>query len=167
MLFLDTEFTGFCRPTLVSMGLVDGSGARMFYGVVEDFDQAPCSDFMRESVLPKMHARFPACDKAAGGAFKAAALGKVLADWLAAVRAAQGGGRVLVVFDYWADGDLLLEVLGAQRPDWLDLEDVGAKLPPSIPDQAEHEMRHHALFDALQLRRVYLEAQAAGAVGWV
>ena len=158
MLFLDTEFTDFRRPALLSIGLVDASGAHLFYGVVEDFDQAACSDFVRESVLPKLHARFPACEKAAGGVFRGAAMGKVLAEWLAAVRAALGGGRLLVVFDYWSDGDLLLEVLGAQRPGWLDLEDVGPKLPPSMFDQAEHELRHHALFDAMQLRRVYLDA---------
>lgn len=168
MLFLDTEFTDFRCPALVSMGLADGSGDHLFYGVVADFDRAACSDFVRESVLPKLHARFPVCEKAAGGVFRGEDMGKALSEWLAAVRAALGGGRVLVAFDYWSDGDLFLEVLGASRPDWLDVEDIGPKLPRrGDSDQAAHELRHHALFDALELRRVYLDAKARGVVGWV
>ena len=166
MLFLDTEFTGFHCPRLLSIGLVDTSGAHLFYGVIEDFEQAACSEFVREHVLPKLHAQWPACEKAAGGAFPASAMGQVLCDWLTTVREAQGGGRLLVVFDYWNDGDLFLEALGAARPDWIDVEDIGPKLPPSLPDEVEHELRHHALFDALRLRQAYVQAEVVGALGW-
>ena len=38
-LFLDCEFTQFERPALISIGLVDASGERCFYGVVEDFNR--------------------------------------------------------------------------------------------------------------------------------
>ena len=163
MLFLDTEFTSFHRPQLLSLGLVDDSGDHLFYGRVADFDRDACSDFVIETVIPRLDIRLPESEQAAGGIFPASTLGGVLARWLAHVQAAQGGGRMLVAFDYPTDGDLLLEVLGADRPEWLDVEDIGPKLPVELTP-IEHALRHHALFDALELRRVY---QLAEAEGWL
>ena len=82
LLFLDCEFTDFRRPALISLGLVDASGERCFYGVIEDFDQAACSEFVRETVLPKLHARLPACETAAGGVFRRSAMVRCCSiDW--------------------------------------------------------------------------------------
>ena len=157
MLFLDCEFTDFQRPDLISLGLVDGSGARCFYGVVEDFDQAACSDFVRETVLPKLHARFPAREKAAGGVFRRLAMGTELLDWLAAQRPASGS--LVVAFDYYSDGDLFAELLPGGVPSWIRLEDVGPYLVWVEQERDEHPLRHHALFDALRLRAQFEQAE--------
>ena len=158
MLFLDCEFTDFQRPDLISLGLVDGSGARCFYGVVEDFDQAACSDFVRETVLPKLHARFPAREKAAGGVFRRLAMGTELLDWLAAQRPASGS--LVVAFDYYSDGDLFAELLPGGVPPWISLEDIGERLAWVEEEGTEHPLRHHALFDALRLRQQVEEAES-------
>ena len=157
MLFLDCEFTHFVRPQLISIGLVDASGERCFYGVVEDFDRGACSDFVRETVLAKLHARFPACEKAAGGVFRRSDMGKVLLDWLAAQRPASGS--LVVAFDYYSDGDLLAELLPGGVPPWISLENIGDKVEWVEEEGAEHPLRHHALFDALRLRQQFEEAE--------
>ena len=156
MRFLDCEFTDFQRPDLISLGLVDASGDRAFYGVVDDFDLAACSHFVRETVLPKLHARFPACEKAAGGVFRRSNVGKVLLDWLAEQRPASGS--LVVAFDYFGDGDLFAELLPGGVPPWISLEDVGPWLVWVEQESDEHPLRHHALFDALGLRQQVEEA---------
>ena len=159
MLFLDCEFTNFRRPGLISIGLVDASDERCFYGVVEDFDKAACSDFVRKTVLPKLHARFPAREKAAGGFFSQSAMGEALLDWLAARRPASGS--LVVAFDYHADSDLFAALLPGGLPGWICLEDIGPKLAWVDEERDEHPLRHHALFDALRLRQQYAQATDA------
>jgi 3' exoribonuclease, RNase T-like len=50
-LFLDTEFTDFVNPELISIGIVDESG-REFYAERNDFPREACSEFVVETVLP-------------------------------------------------------------------------------------------------------------------
>ena len=49
--FLDTEFTDFVRPDLISIALVSEDG-REFYAERTDYREDDCSDFVRETVLP-------------------------------------------------------------------------------------------------------------------
>lgn len=51
LVFLDTEFTAFVRPDLISIGLVAEAG-REFYAERTDYYTTRCSDFVRETVLP-------------------------------------------------------------------------------------------------------------------
>ncbi len=51
LVFLDTEFTAFVRPDLISMALVCEDG-REFYAERTDYREDDCSDFVRETVLP-------------------------------------------------------------------------------------------------------------------
>ena len=51
LVFLDTEFTSFVRPDLISIGLVAEEG-REFYAERTDYRKDDCSDFVRETVLP-------------------------------------------------------------------------------------------------------------------
>ena len=51
LIFLDTEFTAFMRPDLISIALVSEDG-REFYAERTDYRQADCSDFVRATVLP-------------------------------------------------------------------------------------------------------------------
>ena len=51
LVFLDTEFTEFQRPDLISIALVAEDG-REFYAERTDYHRDACSDFVRETVLP-------------------------------------------------------------------------------------------------------------------
>ena len=51
LIFLDTEFTDFARPDLISLALVSEDG-REFYAERTDYDPERCSEFVRETVLP-------------------------------------------------------------------------------------------------------------------
>lgn len=50
-LFLDTEFTDFIDPEMISIGIVSEDG-REFYAECNDFDRRKCSDFVKMAVLP-------------------------------------------------------------------------------------------------------------------
>lgn len=51
LVFLDTEFTAFVRPGLISIALVAEDG-REFYAERTDYHRDACSDFVRETVEP-------------------------------------------------------------------------------------------------------------------
>ena len=51
LVFLDTEFTDFARPGLISLGLVAEDG-REFYAERTDYHRDACSAFVRETVQP-------------------------------------------------------------------------------------------------------------------
>lgn len=51
LIFLDTEFSDFVRPDLISLALVSEDG-REFYAERTDYHRDACSDFVRETVLP-------------------------------------------------------------------------------------------------------------------
>ena len=51
LVFLDTEFTDFTRPDLISLALVSEDG-REFYAERTDYYTTRCSDFVKETVLP-------------------------------------------------------------------------------------------------------------------
>ena len=51
LIFLDTEFTDFARPDLISLALVSEDG-REFYAERNDYHRDACSTFVRETVLP-------------------------------------------------------------------------------------------------------------------
>ncbi len=50
LVLLDTEFTAFVRPDLISIGLVAKDG-REFYAERTDYHRDACSDFVRESAM--------------------------------------------------------------------------------------------------------------------
>jgi hypothetical protein len=51
LVFLDTEFTTFVSPDLISIALVAEDG-REFYAERTDYHRDACSNFVRETVLP-------------------------------------------------------------------------------------------------------------------
>lgn len=50
-IFLDTEFTSFENPQLISLGLVDDNN-RTFYAEFNDYEPEKCSQFVNEIVIP-------------------------------------------------------------------------------------------------------------------
>lgn len=94
LIFLDTEFTDFVRPDLISIALVSEDG-REFYAEHTDYYTTRCSDFVKETVLPLL-GRVPdaACTRTE--------LTDRLRDWFG-----QLPEPAIVVFDYEWDWRLL------------------------------------------------------------
>jgi hypothetical protein len=50
LVFLDTEFTGFLDPKLISIGMIAGTGEE-FYAEVP-FPDSSCSTFVQKTTIP-------------------------------------------------------------------------------------------------------------------
>jgi hypothetical protein len=98
LIFLDTEFTSFDHPELISMGLV-GEDGREFYAERTDYQRDACSDFVLETVLPLL-GRVP------GAACSRSELTDRVRDWFG-----QLPEPATVVFDYEADWQLLVDAM--------------------------------------------------------
>ena len=97
LVFLDTEFTDFIRPDLISIALASEDG-REFYAERIDYRQADCSDFVRQTVQPLL-GRVP------GAACNRAELTCRLQDWFEALPE-----PAILIFDFESDWLLLADV---------------------------------------------------------
>ncbi len=142
--FVDSEFTSFAEPRLISVGAV-ASDSASFYCELSDWPEAHCSEFVRASVLPHLE----------GGAVAHPVAADAFARWLAE-RAASGPVTIVSDsgFDRWALADLLGSEDLPAGADWrlvpLDVE----RLDDSA--RALGLRRHHALDDARALRHALL-----------
>ena len=94
LVFLDTEFTKFSYPDLISLALVAEDG-REFYAERTDYRQNECSAFVQETVLPLL-GRVP------GAACTSKELTDRVRAWFAALPE-----PATIVFDYETDWHLL------------------------------------------------------------
>ncbi|WP_180124866.1 3'-5' exoribonuclease [Rhodoferax sp. BLA1] len=154
LIFLDTEFTQFDRPDLISIALV-GEDGREFYAERTDYHRDACSEFVRKEVLPVLH-RVPgaACDRRQ--------LTNRLHAWFNDLPE-----PVTLVYDFGGDWLLLASAL---------LDAAHQKPPPNIGDKRHLDSHtithpvfekalnftytqdwppHHALADARALRAGY------------
>lgn len=153
-LFLDTEFTGFHQPELISIGLVSECGRHEFYAERNDFDLAKCNDFVRSTVLPKLE-KAEAMDQAK--------LTDTLLAWLDRLRALDAGEMVLVLYDFNTDFELLAHALGGVLPVWLEGTNVANEVNSitwARDDLEGAANAHHALHDARELRVDWLATRA-------
>lgn len=93
LVFLDTEFTDFVRPDLISIALVSEDG-REFYAERTDYHRDACNGFVRETVLPLL-GRVP------GATCSRAELTLRLRDWFEALPE-----PATIIYDF--EGDWLL-----------------------------------------------------------
>jgi hypothetical protein len=155
LIFLDTEFTDFVGPVLISIALVSEDG-REFYAERTDYPQNECSQFVCETVLPLL-------GQVPGAACNRIELACRLRAWFEALPE-----PTTVVYDFELDWILMVDAfLGpnhSQPPD-----NVGEKLALSqhtithpVFDQALNRTftldfpQHHALADARALMAGYL-----------
>lgn len=101
LVFLDTEFTGFTHPALISLALVAEDG-REFYAERTDYPEDECNDFVRETVLPLL-GRIP------GAACNQVTVTHRLRTWFETL-----SEPATVVFDFERDW-LLLDDIANQR----------------------------------------------------
>jgi hypothetical protein len=154
--YLDTEFTKFVRPQLISLGLVAESGQE-FYGESTDFVRVQCSDFVLENVLPLLQ-----------GGDAAASLDVLRVKLVRSLAALPSPAEIISDFD--GDIELLLKLLQIsakeiERCNIAALTVLDGELVQSenfnraLDDYfASVDLpRHHALVDARALK--YAESQ--------
>lgn len=108
-LHVDTEFTDFVHPELISIGIAADTGEE-FYGENLDFNKNNSSDFVKNVVYPLL-------DPVKCG-MKEIELSARLWSWLDELPV----DFVVISADYQTDFDLLLELLGEKHPKMLVIE---------------------------------------------
>lgn len=149
--FLDTEFSSFEDPRLISAGLASETGATCHVALEAaegGWQPHSCSAFVRNVVLPLVDT--PALPRAAAR------------DAVIAFLRAQmtGTGPPLIVTDFTGDWVLLSDLI-APLPE--DLAGMEARLftSPRIDYYPWNGRRHHALVDAQALLWAWREEEAA------
>lgn len=147
LIFIDTEFTNFSNPQLISIGLAASTG-EVFYAEVP-YSVSDCSEFVREIVIPLLSSEPPCSyDK----------LHIVLRDWFAVVK---GRGNMTICYDANQDKDLFLQIFDQRPPNFLNFRNVGER---HVNELLRHEFHtkeqlpeHHALHDACAMRYAFRE----------
>jgi hypothetical protein len=149
LIFLDTEFTDFLDPKLISIGMVADSYEEFYAEVPFPWHEA--SDFVRETVLPLLnqypHAYCPVPD-----------LRLRLMTWLEIVR--RSGEDVEICIDYQTDWDLFAEALDHRVPPWCKPRRVGREINELLLYSFHKNSglpEHHALYDAQAARYAFRE----------
>jgi hypothetical protein len=137
-LFVDTEFTDFIDCDLISIALVADDG-REFYGERSDYDDASCTAFVREAVIPQL-GQYP------GRVFTREALRAALLTWLAQFDHDQ---ERMLCFDYVGDWGLFVDLVGEVPNGWTACH-IGCALDAECSERyfRQYGGRHHALCDA-------------------
>ena len=149
LIFLDTEFTDFLDPKLISIGMVADSGEE-FYAEVP-FPDAACSAFVREVVIPLLnqypHAYCPVVD-----------LGIRITAWLNIVK--RSNEDVEICIDFQTDWDLFADALGNRVPPWCKPRHVWSNINELLLYEYHKKnalSEHHALNDAQANRYAFRE----------
>lgn len=139
-IFLDTEFTDFVRPQLISLGMVSSDGKEFYAEIPYRYDE--CSDFVRQAVLPLL-GRFPCAIHSKEG------LNKKLLEWL--TEAKIGKEYLEIYFDSQNDWDLFIEALSYKVPKWCKQKNINGSVDEILFKDYLHRnnlQEHHALNDA-------------------
>lgn len=138
--FIDTEFTDFLDPQLISIGLVAQSGEE-FYAELP-YEVRECSEFVKAAVLPLLgyapHAEMTKDD-----------LYSQMTNWLKLVRPKDQ--EVFICYDYQTDWDLFYDVLDGRVPPWCKRRLVADRINEILRYDYHQKNRlpeHHALNDA-------------------
>lgn len=155
LIFLDTEFTSFHNPELISIGLVAATGEE-FYAEVP-YSVRSCSEFVREIVLPLLGADPLATCPLAD-------LRSRLWNWLSIVKV---DDDVCICCDSEFDEKLILHAFDYRLPANVRLRLVGTRHINELLRYEFHKKNclpeHHALNDARALRYAFREPMTSPA----
>ena len=147
LVFIDTEFTCFSDPQLISIGLAASTGEEFYAEVPYAF--GGCSEFVREVVVPLLgkDVVYPYDE-----------LHTHLRNWFTVVKATQ---TITICHDSEFDRTLFLQIFDNRPPHFIRFRDVSER---HINELLRHEFHvknnlpeHHALYDALALRYAFRE----------
>jgi len=149
-IFIDTEFTDFSTPRLISIGLAANSGEE-FYAEL-NYPAAACSDFVRSTVIPLL-GRIPDAYMSNAEIFSR------LSNWLRLVNPT--GGIIDICYDFQTDWDLFSIVLKGSIPPWCQPRLISSREINELLRYDYHQVKklpeHHALYDAQAIRYAYRE----------
>ncbi|KQV50027.1 3'-5' exoribonuclease [Massilia sp. Root335] len=141
-IFVDTEFTSFEKPELISIGLVT-LGQEEFYAEV-GYDLERCSGFVKSTVIPLL-SNIEKCSLAE--------LKVRLSMWIDEVRKAE---PVVLCYDSQYDYIMLEFIFENDFPNGVSFQRLGASYINKIEQYEYHvrtkQVEHHALHDARALR---------------
>ena len=157
--YLDTEFTQFTQPHLISLALA-AEDDREFYAVMKNYPRQQCSEFVREVVLPIIeHWPSKTLDRRE--------MRDSLNQWLNSC-----AESTEIVCDFAIDAELLIDVIGGQSEHDLRRFNISritvllvseyeqlADAVDSYFTRPRQWPRHHALEDARALRQAFAELQ--------
>lgn len=147
--FIDTEFTDFLDPDLISLGMAADSGEE-FYAEVP-FADHKCSQFVREGVLQLL-------DQVPHSFHTRPGLRLAVTQWLELVR--QRDQLVEICVDAQVDWDLFSDALDHRVPPWARYRHVGRNMNELLRYEYHKKNglpEHHALNDAKANRYAYRE----------
>ena len=168
LVFLDTEFTDFRRPVLLSVGMVSLDGAEFYAQLDLDCAEgrdavAAASEFVKHTVLNQW-------DRVAACSMESREIGRVAGQWI--LDQASRDGRIVEVAADFSTDFVLLERTLRQASPWEAVRPhirsvniaplTGTLVSELAAEQCFEELvsrglaRHHALADALALRAAYL-----------
>lgn len=156
--WLDTEFTDFFHPILISAGFAAEDGSELYIELAEGQEGGwrigDCSDFVRAAVLPQLQPEH---------AWPLAEAARRVHDFLLE---SGRNGPVEVVVDYTMDAELVRELLfNAMHPAhqlarW-QLQQLGMHGNLVAESMLARSRRHHALDDARAFRAGRLAEEEA------
>ncbi|MFZ6755382.1 hypothetical protein ACO0KY_18640 [Undibacterium sp. Dicai25W] len=139
-IFIDTEFTNFAKPQLISIGLVTNTGAE-FYAETPYLENE-CSDFVKNAVIPLL-------GKLPNVSCSFDELQTKLLNWLNLV--CQDYDEVVVCFDYHVDWELFVYSLQGALPPCCKPRLIGREINKLLRYdfyRRSNLPEHHALYDA-------------------
>lgn len=146
LIFIDTEFTSFTAPELISIALVSEDGLHEFYAELP-VNRERCNAFVIETVLPQL-------GTIAGAQCTANELCARLNLWLAPF----ADRSPVICFDFDGDWRLFCQALGYNLPEWLRGKNVFPFIDPLALQTyfIDNRLRdHHALNDARANRHAF------------
>nr|WP_321964123.1 3'-5' exoribonuclease [Burkholderia cepacia] len=145
--FIDTEFTDFEVPQLISLAIVGENGSE-FYVECTDYDAARCSDFVQTVVVPQL-------GRLKGRAMPFDHVRQALRAWIGGIPTTS---RPVLCYDCEMDLSLLRALLDGSLPDGWALENIQGQLDAARQTAyyARHGGEHHALHDARANAQAYI-----------
>jgi hypothetical protein len=145
LFFVDTEFTGFKDPKLISIGVVAQTGEEFYAEVEHAVDE--CSDFVRATVLPLLNQN---------KIYSLAELKDALSSWIDTVRQ---DGPILICYDSEYDRTMLSQIFENDTPNGIVFRNLGASYVNKLKMYEWHvknkQPEHHALHDARALKYAF------------
>ncbi|MFO0157719.1 MAG: hypothetical protein ACK51V_01610 [bacterium] len=137
-IFIDTEFSDFKNPLLISIALVADDG-REFYAELP-VDQSRCNSFVLDTVLPLL-GQEPAAR------CTPEELASRMVSWLLPYE----NQNPTLCYDFAGDWFLFSKALSYKVPIWLTPQNIYQQIDPLACEtylQANRLPQHHALYDA-------------------
>lgn len=138
-IFIDTEFTDFIDPALISIGMVAQTGEQ-FYAEVA-YSERDCSEFVRKEVIPLLGI-IPDAQCGDGD------LHEKITSWLKLVKPRED---IEICFDFETDWHLFARALDDRIPSWCKPRLVSRNINELLRYKFHKDNNvpeHHALYDA-------------------